>query len=620
MIAQLGRFGGIGILATLVHVVVALAAQTLLNLAPQTANLFGFLSSVLVSYFGHSKYTFQVATKHRTHAPRFVALALLALAVSSSTTHIAVSVLDVSFGAAMGLVAILVPLATFFGSKYWAFAEINARPKVVWSGVALSIGLALAFLTVMWGRTINHDTAWYLYATREWLDGARLYVDIVEVNPPLNFYMTVPAILLADLLDISDTNAQYLFFSVVLAASLLWIWTLLGRQSALSGRMQLIVLLGSALALVIPAGPDIAQREHLMLVLIMPYVFGFLLVPKPDSGGGAFARTLVAAVGLCVKPFFMLIPIGFTLVRIVQTRSLAPIWSVANFTILLTGLGYLLLAYLLHPEYLDTIVPTARYVYGAYGLSDLAVIYNAGLGIILLFAFLVLYQTRLPAELPKGGILVAAVVAGLAIYAVQWTGYEYQALPIKVFIAFYCIWLLAHTNLWSGHFLVAVVLLGWLGKNAVTTGFYHEKYSEIFAEAVDEIGPQPAVMIFSTSLTPAFPLVVNTGAIWTSRYPALWLLPGALNGVNGEACETLSERCEAIGDILDQTRKDIVTDFLEGAPDLVIFDKRNHYIRQPDFDYKTFLAEDPRFLGQMSQYYLAEQSNRFETWLKRPEG
>ena len=40
----------------------------------------------------------------------------------------------------------------------------------------------------MWGQTINHDTAWYLYATRAWLDGAQLYVDIVEVNPPLSFY------------------------------------------------------------------------------------------------------------------------------------------------------------------------------------------------------------------------------------------------------------------------------------------------------------------------------------------------------------------------------------------------------------------------------------------------
>ncbi|MEZ5870179.1 MAG: hypothetical protein R3D46_17950 [Defluviimonas denitrificans] len=35
--------------------------------------------------------------------------------------------------------------------------------------------------------------------TRDWLEGARLYVDIFEVNPPLNFYLTVPPLILSDL-------------------------------------------------------------------------------------------------------------------------------------------------------------------------------------------------------------------------------------------------------------------------------------------------------------------------------------------------------------------------------------------------------------------------------------
>ena len=31
--------------------------------------------------------------------------------------------------------------------------------------------------------TINHDTAWSLYSTGRWIDGARFYVDLVEINP-----------------------------------------------------------------------------------------------------------------------------------------------------------------------------------------------------------------------------------------------------------------------------------------------------------------------------------------------------------------------------------------------------------------------------------------------------
>ncbi|MGB5837322.1 MAG: hypothetical protein WBH14_09750, partial [Albidovulum sp.] len=40
-------------------------------------------------------------------------------------------------------------------------------------GAGLSLLIAVGLLAALWGRMINHDTAWYLLATREWLDGAR---------------------------------------------------------------------------------------------------------------------------------------------------------------------------------------------------------------------------------------------------------------------------------------------------------------------------------------------------------------------------------------------------------------------------------------------------------------
>ena len=57
----------------------------------------------------------------------------------------------------------------------------------------------LASLLYFLQATPNHDVAWYLVATDRFLDGARLYRDIIEVNPPLVFYLTVPPVAVARL-------------------------------------------------------------------------------------------------------------------------------------------------------------------------------------------------------------------------------------------------------------------------------------------------------------------------------------------------------------------------------------------------------------------------------------
>ena len=70
-----------------------------------------------------------------------------------------------------------------------------------WDTVAvlfmLGIVLALFFGTLAHELLtyLNHDTAWYLHAGDQYLEGGTLYRDIfVEVNPPLAFFLALPLI------------------------------------------------------------------------------------------------------------------------------------------------------------------------------------------------------------------------------------------------------------------------------------------------------------------------------------------------------------------------------------------------------------------------------------------
>ncbi|MGQ3393437.1 MAG: hypothetical protein ACT6S1_22400 [Blastomonas fulva] len=45
----------------------------------------------------------------------------------------------------------------------------------------------------------------YLVATGMWFDGAQLYRDIAENNPPLSFYLTATAVLMSRVIPIAPT-------------------------------------------------------------------------------------------------------------------------------------------------------------------------------------------------------------------------------------------------------------------------------------------------------------------------------------------------------------------------------------------------------------------------------
>ncbi|MCG6882374.1 MAG: GtrA family protein [Silicimonas sp.] len=127
MIRQLGRFASVGALATLIHVTVALILDGIAGLAPQAANLGGFLAAVSFSYVGHLHFTFGVAPRHAQHGPRFLAVALAAYAASAAMTYAINTALGLPFAVAMLVVAGVVPATTFLALRLWTFAE--RRPE-----------------------------------------------------------------------------------------------------------------------------------------------------------------------------------------------------------------------------------------------------------------------------------------------------------------------------------------------------------------------------------------------------------------------------------------------------------------------------------------------------------
>ncbi|MGB3314911.1 MAG: hypothetical protein WBB85_10905, partial [Albidovulum sp.] len=404
-------------------------------------------------------------------------------------------------------------------------------------GIVVSLVVAAAFLSFHWGRLISHDTAWYLVATREWLSGARLYVDIYEVNPPLNFYFTVPPVLFADLTGMDAQNAQYLVFSLLIMASLMACWSAISDRHSLPGGRRVMLQLGLGLAMTLPSLSDTGQREHLMVILVMPWLVATAVGHDNVSRRRNVGFAILAALGICLKPYFLLIPIAVTLWHIIAVRSFRPLWSTSNLTMVCVGIAYVLSVWYLHPEYFRDIVPVAQSVYGSIAVAEgrIVVVLQIGCAPFVIFGLTLLARQGVPAGT---GVFVSAALAGLGCYIVQWNGFQYHAIPLKAFAFTACLWVLTNTMRVTPLLFASLIGLSSTMVLALLKGPYRNPALTHLLSNLDPAWSPERIMVVSTRVSSGPIVALNLNAEWTSRYPHAWLVPGALNGLGKAECRS----------------------------------------------------------------------------------
>ena len=114
------RFGFVGLVATGVYLLVSHLVVAM-QFSVFVANLFGYLASVGVSYFGHSILTFRSTISHAVRGPKFLAVSVLTYVISNLIVLLTVEVWNYSFLVASIVVACSIPLLTWVLSRYWIF-------------------------------------------------------------------------------------------------------------------------------------------------------------------------------------------------------------------------------------------------------------------------------------------------------------------------------------------------------------------------------------------------------------------------------------------------------------------------------------------------------------------
>ena len=437
--------------------------------------------------------------------------------------------------------------------------------------------ISAAYFLLEMHLPMNHDVAWLLDAGSRWNAGARLYHDVIEVNPPLVFYVY-------RLLTLGFWTKASFIAGTVAAMLLAAIWS-----ARLAGPRWGI----ATLVIVISAGiTDFGQRDHLAAIVAIPYLFAFR--------AGRNERVLIGAwsfLGFALKPHLMLIPVLATIGSMLANRSWKPAISPENIALASLSVAYAVAAWLVHPEFFTDMLPLARLVYFAYGSSIAG--FPPAVAIVALGVFSALFGLQRRELWPVSG----AVVGALLSYFLQGRFWSYHLLPALALTLFLLLLMAPRAPVRFG---ICLTLIGVMAEWLLLTE--RRSYTNFVPTGAE------VVLFLSPHVGSAYPAVIDSNVVHASHYPAMWTLPGAWSLLHNPAA-TSDQRDGALK-VLNDTRRIIVDDIVRYCPNPIFVDDRPRkpYFGSP-FDFVAFLKSDHRF----KNYLPREKRGMFRVyWRERP--
>jgi hypothetical protein len=491
------------------------------------------------------------------------------------------------------------------------------RPMVSAISLFLLASVLTCVLFIALRSPLKDDIAWLLYVARRWMAGRELYIDVVEVNPPLIVWISAIPLEIARWLNVdSQVVAMPVFVAGVLGCGW-WTASLLSVRGGLfAERLPVFAAIGSAL-LILPAA-DLGQREHLLVAAFLPYLalFAGSLDAKGarattaalDAGGAlgrgwtpvaaALAAGALAGLGCALKPRYCAV---FAVLEVLAlTRGLRP-WRIMPLAAGTTLIAYAGLVAIVCPAYLRRAVPMALALYGATDVPFLTLVGDSAmlLGGLTVAGGLLWLRRRSLTDYSLMLTLVVFAATSTVVCFVDGKDWYYHRLPaIVATVLALLLW--TATELVQRRWRIQWPLV--VAGLAVSV-FCVSSIQRLEPEAVDAVEPRLTAVdrlehiiraehartyiAFSEWIALGFPVVNETGVTWASRFDSMWALKGEIwrAGFDPAAAKEWP------------IARWVAHDFIAGCPDIAVVDTREttKYI-------KVLSAADPAFARAWSRY------------------
>ena len=478
------------------------------------------------------------------------------------------------------------------------------RPE--WLAMLIVAALAACHLL----GTVDPDVAWQLWIAHQVNHGAQLYHDIVEVNPPLWFWMALP-------IDKAATLTGLRAESVLIAAVGVLQMLSLGALSALlpmEGRRKAALLAFAALVMGAYAWIHIGQREQLALIAAVPYA-ALMAARRNGRQVSLFLGIAVgigAGLGFALKHYFLIVPFLLELwLAVSQRRSWTPFrpetWAMAA-----VGAAYASTTLIFAPAFLSEALPLIRLGYGGSGATSFGQLFQPGLVIGLAILAMLLACWRRLDDL-SSALLIAAAGFGAA-YFIQAKGWHYHSIPLVGCGAIALAVFLAKDDepprllgILAPVLLSLPLILSWLEARSPRLP------DADLNHAIAGLPPGANVGFLATEPAFAFSVTLQHGFGYPPRYFGFWMMRSIINNErNGGPNPALT----AFG---HRIRRDIANDFLCHPPVRIIANRPTPARSAAgDFDILAWFEHEPDFAALMTHYRHVSRTSADTYDLARP--
>lgn len=483
-------------------------------------------------------------------------------------------------------------MSTLASSLNWAPAlNEPRRAAAAWPALGLFAAATVAILIQSLWIPVDADVSWLITVCERMLSGDRLYVDIIEVNPPASVWLYFPLVWLAKLVGAKPEAVVVGAFIVAAFASISATIRIAGRLDDSPRPAWFAPVLGF-ITMVLPMAL-FAQREHAALLLALPSLAALATVAegKTLSRRALVASGLAAGLIVVIKPYFLLAVAAPALWAAWKRRTLVPLLH--GMLACLAAIGaYTLAIFLFARTYLDW-VPVIASTYGPMHDTWWKVFLGPSLYPAIFLALAVFLRPR---QIPPLSIAWALGAAGFLLAAfAQVKNYPNHWLPESGLALAATVALLALPIDKGRRVLVAVGLAAVALSEAWHWAILPDP---AVASAVKRLAPRaPKIVSLSPQLTTGHPVTRNVGGSWVGSRAGLFTASGA---------RFVGLKDEATRQIYRKDLRSFEMDVRTHSPDVILVLTST----------KSWLMREPEIARAMHGYRYAETAGDTEIWLK----
>lgn len=478
---------------------------------------------------------------------------------------------------------------------------LKGRWKRVWPellGVAVALVFAFSFLNVVPGP----DVAWQLWIAHQIRMGARLYVDIIETNPPLWFWQAVPFDWAS---AVSGVPSHVLLVVTTGCAAAISVFGTGRLIRYIPANWRAILLVYAALTLLLMPLVDTGQREQFMLIGMLPYA-----ALAASRRGGRSVRPLSAvmvaigaALGLALKHYFLGVPLFIEIWLLAGQWPAYRAFRPETVTLLILAAVYAILVVTITPSYLTHMLEINQLAYASRASTTWSDMFRPIQAYWLIALAPIALEFGTLKRSPLASAMAVSALGFWLAWFIQFRGFPYHSIPASgcLMMTLACFVVENRRSMRGATLVTAPTILllplgftAWYGPNE--NGF--ASYSQAMIAGVR---PHESVAFINYEAIFSWPLSLYRDAPYPSRQYGFWIL-GAAARDHGHT--------PALTRVAKQVVEETAQDFRCSQPVRIIFSRKVEEGRSV----KTYFDASKNFSDVLSHYRLTRKYLIFDIY------